>query len=126
VQLSFTTPDTSGTIADPQPSLYLFTSRHYSIMYVPGSEPRALFRDMSRPTDAEKITAYNSFIANSGTYALSDSTIETRPIVAKTPNFMAGQSQTYSYRLRGDSLWLTSRPLPAPGVEIRATLVRVE
>jgi hypothetical protein len=124
VQLSVTTPDTSRTITDPQPSLYLFTSGHYSFMHVPDAAPRAQFRDMTRPTDPEKVAAFNSFIANSGTYVLSDSTIETHLIVAKTPNIM-GQTQTYLYRLSGDSLSLTGRPLPAPDVEVRATLVRI-
>jgi hypothetical protein len=79
---------------------------------------------MARPTDAEKVAAFNSFIANSGTYVVSDSTIEMRMVVAKTPNVM-GQTQTYLYRLSGDSLSLTGRPVAAPDVEVQATLVRI-
>jgi hypothetical protein len=126
VEVSFTEPDTSGMISSPQASLFIFTERHYSIMRVVGSRTRALFADPSQPTDAERLAAYTSFSANSGTYEISDATIEIHPIVAKNPNFMAGQSATFAYRVSGDSLWLTSRPEDEPGVEIRSTLVRLE
>ncbi|HYO46182.1 MAG TPA: lipocalin-like domain-containing protein [Gemmatimonadota bacterium] len=125
VEVSFTEPDTTGTISNPQASLYIFTKRHYSIMTVVGSEPRALFADPSQPTDAEMLAAYGSFVANSGTYVTTDSTLETHPIVARNPNFMAGESAAFTYRVSGDSLWLTSTE-EDPVVEIRRTLLRIE
>ncbi len=132
VELSTTSPDTSSTITSPQPSLYIFAKQHYSVMYVPGSEPRQLFSGddpiigSTAPTDAEKLAAYDSFIANSGTYELTDSTLTTRPMVAKNPNFMAGGSLTFTYRVEADTLRLTLRLPWAPETEIRATLVRLE
>lgn len=131
VELSTTSPDTSSTITSPQPSLYIFLKQHYSVMFVPGSEPRELFSGDepvlgSDPTDAEKLAAYDSFIANSGTYELTDSTLTTRPMVAKNPNFMAGGSLTFTYRVEADTLRLTLRPPWAPETEIRSTLVRLE
>jgi hypothetical protein len=39
----FASADTSFDISDPQPSLMIFLTSHYSQMYVPGDEPRELF-----------------------------------------------------------------------------------
>src|SRR5213595_405444 len=60
----YSAPDTILMLTDPQPSLCIFTDHQYSMMYVQGTTPRALFRE-STPTDAEKIAAFDSFIANS-------------------------------------------------------------
>ncbi len=136
-EVSFESPDTSWTDADPQPSLYIFAKQDYSIMHVPSgpdgsSQPRELFSGdepivgSSEPTDAEKLAAYDSFIANSGTYEVSGSTLTTRPIVAKNPNFMSGGSLTYTYEIEGDTLRLTLTLPWAPENETRYTLVRLE
>ena len=131
-EFSFASPDTSFTISDPQPSLMIFLTSHYSQMYVPGDEPRELFSGdepvlgAQEPTDAEVLTAFGSFIANSGTYEVSGSTIVTRPIVAKTPNFMAGGSLSYTYRVDGDTLWLTINWPWDPDVEASFSLTRLE
>jgi len=131
-EFSLASPDTSFTISDPQPSLMIFLTSHYSQMYVPGDEPRELFSGdepvlgAQEPTDAEVLTAFGSFIANSGTYEVSGSTIVTRPIVAKTPNFMAGESLSYTYRVDGDTLWLTLNLPWDPNSENNFTLTRLE
>jgi hypothetical protein len=96
----------SATIHSPQPSLYIFTSRHYSLMSVIGSEPRALYK-AETPTDSERITAFNSFVANTGTYDITDSTLTLHPVVARYPNFMAGGNQKQHFHVVGDTLWLT-------------------
>ena len=131
-EFSFASPDTSLTISDPQPSLMIFLTSHYSQMYVPGNEPRELFSGDEpvvgalEPTDAEVLTAFDSFIANSGTYEVSGSTITTRPTVAKNPNFMAGGSLSYTYRVEGDTLWLTLNLPWDPDSENNFTLTRLE
>ena len=131
-EFSLVSPDTSYTISDPQPSLYVFLSSYYSVMYVPGDEPRELFAGDQpvlgavEPTDAEKVVAFNSFIANSGTYELTDSTLTTWPMVAKTPNFMAGGSLTFTYQVEDDNLRLTFRPPWEPDTEMAFTLTRLE
>lgn len=132
VELSVTTPDTSVTNTSPQPSLYIFGKQYYSVMFVPGSEPRALFSGDEpiigslQATDAEKIAAFDSFIANSGTYELTDSTLTTRPMVAKNPNFMSGGSLTFAYQIEGDTLRLAIRLPWASDTESRSMLVRLE
>ena len=134
---SFESPDASWTDTSPQPSLYVFAKQHYSIMLVPSgpdgrSQPRELFSGdepvlgSTQPTDAEKVAAFDSFIANSGTYEVSDSSLTTRPIVAKTPNFMSGGALTYIYQIEGDTLRLTLKPPWAPDTERSLTLVRLE
>ena len=121
---SYTGPDTSWTITSPQPSLFVFAKQHYSLMFVPGNESRSLFADRSQPTDAEKLGAYNSFMGNSGTYELTDSTVTTRRIIAKNPNLFSVHTR---YQVKGDSLWFTLQvPLAAPVGELRYTLVRLE
>jgi hypothetical protein len=90
-----------------QPSLYQFDDRHYSIMRVTGSQPRTLAAKDSF-TDAEKLAAYNSFIANAGTYEVADSTLTIHPVVARSPNFMSGGSDKYHFRVSGDTLWLSN------------------
>jgi hypothetical protein len=101
-----TGPDSAANTS-VQPSLYLFGDKHYSMMRVTGNQPRALAAKDS-VTDAEKLAAYNSFIANTGTYEVADSTLTIHPIVARSPNFMSGGSDKYQFRVSGDTLWLSN------------------
>ena len=75
--------------------------------------------------------AYDTFIANSGTYEIPESILTTRPVMAKNPNFMTGsQSSSFSYRIEADSLWLTWESISIyselPGLKPTTKLVRVE
>lgn len=106
VSISVTGPDSSAN-ATVQPSIYLFGDKHYSMMRVTGNQPRTLAAADSA-TDAEKLAAYDSFVANSGTYEVADSTITTHPVVARSPNFMSGGSDKYYFRVSGDTLWLAN------------------
>ena len=90
-----------------QPSVYLFGEKHYSMMRATGNQPRALAAKDS-VTAAEKIAAYDSFVANSGTYEVADSTVTVHPVVARSPNFMAGGSDKFHFRVAGDTLWLSN------------------
>ena len=87
--------------------MYLFGDRHYSMMRVTGNQPRTLAARDS-VTDAEKLAAYDSFIANAGTYEVADSTLTIHPVVARSPNFMSGGSDKYQFRISGDTLWLSN------------------
>ncbi len=98
-EVSVSTPDTSWTEANPQPGLYIFLEPHYSTLIVRGSEPRELLSD--DPTDAERLAAFGRpFIANSGTYEVSGTTLTVRPLVAKVPNAISDNSFTYTYTSR--------------------------
>jgi hypothetical protein len=113
-EASFATEDRTTTNKAPQPGLVLFTKRHYSLMYVEGSAPRALFQDPLRPTDAEKLAAFQSFVGHSGTYTLvDDSNIQMRPLVAKNPTLTSTQRGAsfarFAYEVTADTLRLVRR-----------------
>jgi len=99
-----------------QPSLYLFADKHYSMMRATGNQPRTLSATDSA-TDAERLAAYNSFIANTGTYEVADSTLTIHPVVARDPNYMSGGSDKYQFRVSGDTLWLSNT-----GADIRTRI----
>ena len=76
--------------SEPQRGLFMFTaSGQYSIMYVLGDQPRAEYSGDTQ-TDAEKVAAYDSFIANSGRYSVDGNQITYEAAMAKDPNYMAG------------------------------------
>lgn len=112
----------------PYVSQYIFTEKHYSYMYVPGAGPRKLFvGDANKPTDAEKVEAYNSLVAASGTYKLSGSTLTLSPLVHKNPNEMNGKPLTYTVDFDGNRLRMTIvNPPFLPGREWRTVLTRIE
>ena len=92
----------------PQPSLVIFSGEHYSWSRVTTTSPRARFV-AEAPTETERVAAYDSVLFQSGKYTVSDSTLTVWPIVARSPNFTAGSSESYRYRLSGDTLWLDQR-----------------
>ena len=109
-------------------SQYIFTTKHYSYMYVPGAGPRKLIAgDPNRPTDAEKVEAYNSLVAATGTYTLSGQVLTMRALVHKNPNEMLGTPLIYNIELVGNTLRMViSDPPFLPGRESRTVLTRIE
>lgn len=106
VSIRVTGPDSAAnTIV--QPSVYLFGDRYYSMMRVTGNQPRTLAAKDSF-TDAERLAAYGSFVANTGTYEVADSSLTIHPVVARSPNFMSGGSDRYTFHVSGDTLWLSN------------------
>jgi hypothetical protein len=134
---TFQGPNTSNN-ETPQPSLLIFTKKHYSFIRVVGSKPRALFQALI-PTNEEKMRAFDSFTASSGTYELNGTILIMRPVVAKYPNFMSGGWEKYEVRIEGTDLWLMAKsadimmkmgdrlaPLPGPETQSRRKLIRLE
>ena len=132
------TGDRAENTPNPQPGLFIFGQKHYSMMWIRGAQPRAPYK-AEEPTTEEKVTAFDSFTANTGTYDVSGSTISIRPMIARSPNFMAGGSSQYQFRAEGNNLWLTEKsadmryrvagkvvPPTRPPSETRLKLVRVE
>jgi hypothetical protein len=74
-------------VPEPQPGLIVFTSTHYSMMFVNGAEPRDRYPG-DEITDAEMVGAYRTFTANSGRYEVNGNEFTTRAYVAKDPNYM--------------------------------------
>lgn len=112
----------------PHTSLYIFTEKHYSYMFTIGPGPRRHFAgDPNRPSEAEKVGAYDSFVAASGTYVLLGSTLTLNAALHKNPNEMGGEPLTYTVEVDGDTLRMTiSNPPFSPGRERRTVLKRVE
>ena len=97
-----------GTNKSPQPGLFLFTGRHYSIMTVTSDKARPQVQDTAKASAKELLDVWGPFTANSGTYDVSGNTLTTHPIVAKNPGVMApGVSQGFSFQVEGNSLTLT-------------------
>jgi len=119
-------PEEGWTAVTTNSSLYIFTEKHYSYMFATGQ--RRLFAgDPNRPTDAEKVGAYDSFVAASGTYVLSGSTLKLNAILHKNPNEMAGHPLMYAFEVDGNTLRMTIvNPPFSPGRERRTVLTRVE
>ena len=76
-----------------------------------------VFGDIPRPrysgdvlTEAETISAYNSFVANSGRYTVTGNEITTEAYMAKDPNYMddwESNQFTFTYRFEGEMLHVT-------------------
>lgn len=122
VEATITGPN-ARTDSKPQPSLFIFTAKHYSMVRVGAVGPRPnLPADLTKATVAELTAVWGNpaFAANSGTYEVSGSTLTTRPVVAKNPGVMAaGAYTTYSFKLDGNTLSLTDTrnangPAPNP------------
>jgi hypothetical protein len=127
-----TTGPTASTNKSPQPSLYIFTARHYSLMRVNGTTARPdLPQDqVAKATAAQLLAVYGTALsAQSGTYELAGGKLTTRPVVAKNTFGMApGASFTASYKLDGKTLTITSERNPAGPIENPTTwkLTRIE
>ena len=129
LELSSRAPGADWTAAiPPYLSLYIFTPTHYSYMFAPGTGPRRLFAGgPNRPSEAEKIAAYDSIVAGSGTYILEGTTLTMTAILHKNPNEMTGEPLRYSVEIEGNRLRMTiANPPFAPGSERRTVLTRVE
>jgi hypothetical protein len=113
VRTSLTASEQPSFVDYSQPGLLLFTARHYSLMYVEGNKTRQMFRDPARPTEAEKLDAFDTFVGHSGSYSVADSIIAMQIDISKSPNLMGTELRNtfarFAYQLVGDTLRLTRR-----------------
>ena len=106
-----TTTGTGGaTKQASQPSMYLFTKKHYSIIYVSSDAARSATADSSKMTAEELRSVFvDSFIANAGTYELKAGKLTVHPMVAKSPGYMQpGVFSTSSVKIDGNMMTLVS------------------
>jgi hypothetical protein len=127
-ELSSRTPGGEWANLPLSGSLWIFTDKHYSYLFSPGAGPRTPFSgDPNRPTDTEKVRAYDSIVAATGTYVLSGSTLTLTALLHKNPSEMVGESLEYTIAIDGDVVRLTIVNAPfSPGRERRTTLTRIE
>ncbi len=106
-KVQITGPD-AHTVTNPQPGLYLFTGKYFSIMMVTGDHPRPIHPTLSevpKATPQEILAVYGPYVANTGTYEINGGTLIMHPMVSKNPELMGG-SVTYSFEIRENSLTL--------------------
>jgi hypothetical protein len=118
------------TIPEPRPNLMVVTAKHYSRVEVQTEGPRPMPADVAKATADELRALWGPFLGEAGTYEVTGGSVITmRPLAAKNPAAMVpGAFITYSYKLDGNTIWVTQRrnqqgPFANP-VTIKA--VRVE
>jgi hypothetical protein len=98
---------TDGVVTPTQPGLRLYVDGFYSVQFVPGTEPRPALPD-SNATAADLRATLGRYNATSGTYEVNGDVITQRPTVALNPAGMQPTSSaTLTFRIVGDTLWLT-------------------
>jgi hypothetical protein len=96
-----------------QPGLMIFTSTHYAIMYVGGSEARGGYDGEAGMTDEERTHAYNTFTANAGRYTRDGDKLTTMAYVSKDMNYMGAfpdNQVEFTIHFAGDVLHLAYGP----------------
>ena len=105
-----TTGPGARTIGTVQPNLSIITARHYSHIDIHAEGPRPALADAARASADELREVWGPVTAEAGSYELSRGSFVTRPVVAKNPAAMAqGSFTSYSYRIAGDTMWLTQQ-----------------
>ena len=112
VEVTITGPG-ARTIAipDPRPNLTIITARHYSRVEDQSERPRPIPADVTKASADELRAMWGPFVGEAGTYEVTtDNQITMRPIAAKNPAVMGpGTFITYSYKLDGDTIWVTQQ-----------------
>ena len=98
-------------IPEPRPNLTIITARHYSRVEDHSEKPRPIPGDVATATADDLRAVWGPFVGEAGTYELtSDNRMTMRPIAAKNPAVMGpGVFITYSYKLDGDTIWVTQQ-----------------
>jgi hypothetical protein len=120
-----------STNTKPQPGLYLFTSKHYSIMRVLSDDARPDEpEDANSATAAELRAAWGPLQAQSGSYEIAGGTLNLTPVITKRPQAMkAPRPAAYKFTVVGNTLTLeqqsTAEGTPTRNRQI-VRLTRVE
>ena len=109
-EVRFTGPG-ARTLRQEEPNLGILTPKHYSRVEWHAASPRPTVVDAATATADELRAAWGPFYADAGTYDVSNGNVMTmRSVISKNPAAMAaGSFTTYTFRLEGDTLWLTQQ-----------------
>jgi hypothetical protein len=126
-----TTGPNAATNKTPQPSLYIFTAKHYSQIADTGVSPRpAMAQTEAAKATADQLRAsWGPFFANAGTYEIKGGEIHRRAIVAKNPAGMtSGGIAVSSFQVEGNTLTMTQKSSNLGPIQNPTTvkLVRLE
>ena len=110
VEVTMTGP-AARTISQIQPNLTILTARHYSRINIDAEGPRPIVADVTKASADEVRAVWGPFVGEAGTYEVTTGNLITmRPIAAKNPAVMgSGVFITYSYKLDGDTIWVTQQ-----------------
>ena len=94
-----------------RPNLTIITARHYSRVEDQSERPRPIPADVTKASADELRAVWGPFVGEAGTYEVTtDNRMTMRPIAAKNPAVMGpGVFITYSYKLDGDTMWVTQQ-----------------
>ena len=100
------------TMKVTQPSVYIFTKKYYSKVYVGSDKPRPVLDDYSKATNEQLLSIFwDGFDANAGTYELKTDKgtwLTLHPIVAKSPSDMKeGSWSSYTMKVTANTITLT-------------------
>jgi len=102
-EIHWITPDTTYSIKNAQPGIFMVSSSRYSIIWTPIHAKRVPFKKLANPTDEEIISGFKSIVFNSGTYQIADTTFTVQAQIAKVPGFEGG-TQKFIYNIKDDIL----------------------
>ena len=111
VEVTMTGPG-ARTIAirEPRPNLTILTARHYSRVEDQSEKPRPVPADVAKASADELRASWGPFVGEAGTYEVAGNLITMRPVAAKNPAVMGpGVFIAYTYRLDGDTIWVTQQ-----------------
>jgi hypothetical protein len=118
-----TGPDAGVHMLDVQPSVYIFSRKHYAIAAVEGFAPRRYLGE--EPADVDQGAALVPYTGEAGTYAQEGGKLRLTPLVTKDPAEMGGVA-TREFDITWDEIdvWLTTKT--ADGGTSRIKLTRVD
>jgi hypothetical protein len=126
-EVTLTGPN-ARTITVTQPSLYIFTKKHFCFAEIRGEKPQPDLPQKDA-TDAQKVATWTPFNAALGTYEIKGTTFTGRVIVAKNPYMMKpGNFGTGDFKIEGNTLTITVKATDAGPVANPYTMkmVRLE
>jgi hypothetical protein len=97
---------TPQQVLNTQGGIYIFTGKYFTKLWDRSDKPRP---DLNKDsTDAERLASFRPLLSKAGTYEVSGTTLTTRTLMANNPSMMhPGNSDSYSFRLEGSTLWIT-------------------
>ena len=93
-----------------------------SVLIAAPDRPRFATDDLLAGSAAEKAAAFESFIAYAGSFEVGDGFVTHRLEVCSFPNWVGTEQKRYA-ALTGDTLTLSTDPIPQRGKPRRAVLV---
>jgi hypothetical protein len=101
------TRNASGAVTRNQPGMRFYVNGHFSTVRVEGMAPRPALPGANATVD-ELMAVYGPFTAQHGTFEISGGSVTHRFLVTKDPAGMQpGLFSRLTWRIRGDSLWMS-------------------